>query len=358
MFIQNICLPLIYRFYSGRSVKNKIIFADAHHDSLPFSMQMIHEQIKALDYEVVDCFMNYTTASFLSIAKNMFSFMKLYAEAKYVFICDYYLPVASCNKKPKTTVIQLWHSGGLMKKFAYDTNDDIPSIYKGNVFKNYDLVTVSSKCCENVLARAMKISKDKVLALGCNRTDIYYNHSYNATCKKEFYSKHPEAKNKKIVLWAPTFRGNASNPYLCGNEIINILSSQLSNDWYLIVKAHPHIDELKQTSTCNISSEKLLPLVDVLITDYSSILYDYCLYLKPFVLFAPDIEEYTGSRGLYIDYYKLPGEVITEAREITDAVTRAYNYTSREALEDFRMYYMSACDGHSTERILNYLNIN
>ena len=83
----------------------------------------------------------------------MKSFMKGYAAAGYVYICSYFLPVSSCKKREETKVIQLWHSGGLLKKMGYDTGDDIPKYYKGNVTRNYDLVTVSSEVCIPVWER-------------------------------------------------------------------------------------------------------------------------------------------------------------------------------------------------------------
>ena len=71
----------------------------------------------------------------------MFEFMKLYAVSQTVVICDNFLPVASCRKRKGTKVIQLWHAGGALKKFGYDTADDIPAYYKGNVMANLPLVT-------------------------------------------------------------------------------------------------------------------------------------------------------------------------------------------------------------------------
>lgn len=283
--------------------------------------------------------------------------MKLYATAEYVFICDYYLPIASCRKRKETTVTQLWHSGGLMKKFAYDTSDDIPSIYKGNVFKNYSLVTVSAKCCESVLARAMQVPPQIVRALGCNRTDIYYNDKFNKKCAEDFYKAYPEAVGKKLVMWAPTFRGNAALAYLVGTEAVLSLGEQLGPDWFVLLKIHPHVDKKSKLSNCSIPTEKLLPVIDVLITDYSSILFDYLLFEKPFVLFAPDIQEYEKNRGLYIDYSSLPGAVVTKPEELCSSVLNSIKDVDKKALHDCRLQYMGACDGHAAEKLLHALGI-
>ena len=106
------------------------------------------EEIKGL--EIHDMYFDFQKNGMGSLILWLVKFMKVFAKARYVFICDNFLPVSSCNKRPETTVIQLWHSGGLLKKAGYDTDDSVPEMYKGNVFKNYDLLTVSAPCCVKV----------------------------------------------------------------------------------------------------------------------------------------------------------------------------------------------------------------
>ena len=83
---------------------------------------------------------------------------------------------------------------------------------------------------------------------------------------------------KKIAVWAPTFRGNAAQPYLIGLSDIQRAAAALGDDWQLLIKAHPHIDAHGQVSNCTIPTEELFAVADVLITDYSSVMFDYLLY--------------------------------------------------------------------------------
>lgn len=358
MIVQNCVLPMVYSCFRQRPIqKRSVIFADAHHSFRPFSMESIFEQVSKLDYEINTFFLDFSRASFIDLAVEILKFTKCYATAEYVFICDYYLPVSSCKKRSETTVVQLWHSGGLMKKIAYDTTDDIPSIYRGNLFRNYDLLTVSAKCCEDVLAKAMRLPIGVVKALGCNRTDRYFDDEYCMNCKKNFYENYPEAKNKKILLWAPTFRGNASTSQLPYYDEIKREANELNDEFFLVIKVHPHTDRKYKMSNCNISTEELLPVADLLITDYSSVLFDYILFEKPFVLLMPDLKKYEKDRGLYVDPHEFPGPLITDISELASAICRAFDNFDLKAIHFFRINYMGACDGKVTQRILSHINI-
>ena len=362
MILQNIILPLIYRFYAGRPVeKGLVLLADAHHREMPFSMErmaeLLKEKEKAGELHLVYFICDFNRLSFSAMALYLIRFMKSYARAEKVFICDYYLPVSSCKKRKETQVIQLWHSCGLMKKIAYDTGEDIPRGYKGNMFANYSLLTLSAPACVPVHAKALHLSESHIEATGVSRTDFYFDPLWNENCKKEFYGQYPQAEGKKILLWAPTFRGNAAHPYLEGLEEIRSLEKELGEDYFLILKAHPHVDAHGQVSNCDIPTERLLGLTDILITDYSSVFFDYLICgkdkEKAAVLYAPDLKEYEAKRGFYLSYRDIPFEVAETGAELLRAIKNAPGWAGshKEEIAAFRRLYTGSCDGQSTQRI-------
>ena len=363
MLLQNVFLPVVYRLYAGRPVeKGSVLFADAHHEEMPFAMQRVYEQVTAdgttaqngTPLRVQTFIRDFGRLSFVQTAVFLLRFMKAYATAETVFICDYFLPVASCRKRQETTVIQLWHSCGLLKKIGHDAREDVPAHYRGDLYGNYSYLTLSAPACIDVHAKALSLPAERIRAVGVSRTDCYFDNEWNEACRRRFYEEHPEAVGKKIALWAPTFRGNAGNPRLEGLEDILRAREALSGDWFFIIKAHPHIDAHGQVSNCRILTEELLPVTDVLITDYSSILFDYLIYERPAVLFAPDLQEYEAGRGFYIDYRSLPFEVVTDGTGLPDAVKRAEDLCreNRQDIHQWRVTYTGACDGKATERIL------
>ncbi|UEA74354.1 CDP-glycerol glycerophosphotransferase family protein [Lachnospiraceae bacterium GAM79] len=355
MAMQQIYLPLLYKRYAGKPVeKGLVIFADAHHEELPFSMKKMYETLQwDPEYKNETWVTDFGKMGYGSLLKWLRQFMKRYAVTEYVFICDNFLPVSACEKRPETKVVQLWHSGGLLKKSGYDTTEDIPKMYKGDsVYKNYDLLTVSAPCCVPVFTKTMRLASGVVQATGISRSDYYYDDAWNQANHEEFYRKYPEAKGKKVILWAPTFRGNAAMPTLCGMEEIQRVMKETEDRYYWVIKLHPHLEEKGMKSNCDLPSEKIFAVADLLITDYSSILFDYMAYKKPFLFFAPDFDSFDHARGFYVPYDSFPCKVVTDGAGLPAAIEYELSERDPAEIEKCFAYHMSMCDGKATERIL------
>lgn len=364
MILQNVLLPFLYEIYRRKPVrKGAVIFADAHHETMPFSMRRVYEEVCRLEEEgncQKELFIaDFGKLSFGAMIRYLIRFMKQYATAEYVFICDYFLPAASCKKRKETKLIQLWHSCGLMKKIAFDAGEDIPKNYRGNMFGNYSLLTMSAQICVPVHANALRISEKRIHATGISRTDYYFDPEWNQRCREQFERLHPEARGKKVAVWAPTFRGNAAMPYLEGLEEIRLAAEQLKGEWYFVIKAHPHVDAHGKVSNSDIPTEELFPVADLLITDYSSVLFDYLLYEKAAVLFAPDLEKYRENRGFYLDYETVPFPQTQSLEELSTAIENCETWQKEQKKEIrlFRELYVGACDGNSTHRILKRIGL-
>ena len=359
MIFQQVILPVIYNIYAVKPViPNTVILADAHHDEIPFSMLAIKDELmQHPELQITELYWNNSSCSVLGIFRNMACFMKKYATAETVIICDNFLPAASCRKRKGTSVIQLWHACGAFKKFGYDTSADIPSYYKGNVLANCDLVTVSSQICVKPFSSAMRLPEKAVRPVGVSRTDLYFNDTFNQACRNQFFSQYPNEQGKKIVLWVPTFRGNPGIASVKGLDDILHARDQLKDTHYFIIKLHPHTQAHIEGTNCSISSEELLPVADVVITDYSSILFDAMIYKHPLILFVPDLDEYLDNRGFYLDYNTLPGLRAQNLEQLLQILTDEYLLHSsvNKVYTDFYDKYMASCDGHSTKRIINYI---
>ena len=94
-------------------------------------------------------------------------------------------------------------------------------------------------------------------------------------------------------------------------------------------------------------------MTDLLITDYSSIIFEYSIYKKPMLFYAPDMEAYGVERGFYLDYQTLPGKIVTRQEELAGEVRRVLADSKAAACETEAFYeaYMSACDGNVTKRL-------
>lgn len=360
MVIQNLYLPYIYKKACKTGIKKgRILFADAHSDQITDSMLPIYHRLLAAGYDVKNYCVDLQTMSAGKTISYMRHFMQEYATAEYVFISSYFLPVSSCQKRDGTTVVQLWHSGGLMKKMGYDTAEDIPEYYRGNITANYDLVTVSAECCVSVWENALHLPAGTAAATGLARTDIYFDQAWNQSNTDIFYKKYPQAKGKKICVYAPSFEGNAAHPYNRGlmSGILNVMK-KFEDEWFFIIKLHPHMEKEYPEYYCEIKTQELFAVTDLLITDYSSVVYDYLVYRRPFLLYAPDLEEYKRERGFYIEYESLPAPVVTSASDLEHVMEQRTWNQYVEQLEACYKKYMGACDGHAAERILRMVGLD
>lgn len=362
--IQNCILPVTYQVAKWRhpGEKKLYVFADAHSTSLPFSLEAMYHHVVAMGVEPVCHFHDYTHEGAVKSLIHAISFMDLLAQAKYVFICNTFVPVSSGRKDKDTKVVQLCHYSGPFKKLGYATTDDVPSYIKHNVFRNYDLVTASSEMFVPILADAMRQEPGVVQPLGVSRSDVFFHEEWVNARREEFYHQFPDAHNKKVLLWAPTFRGKAVSPDSLENESIAALQEQLGDDWLVLIKHHPHDDAVtvdpRCRSNCIIPSERLLPVVDLLITDYSTTVLDYLAFDKPFILYAPDLEEYEATRGFFVDYRNLTKNMTTDPSELAEMINRVYRQWlegDREDIRHCRETITAACDGCATERIMSYL---
>ncbi|MCR5292425.1 MAG: CDP-glycerol glycerophosphotransferase family protein [Eubacterium sp.] len=354
-------LPRIYDRYCKNSTVNynKVIFADAHSDRLTANMLPIYKRLSEQGYDIKNMCIDTSKLSTMELMKYMKTFMKEYATARYVFLSSYFLPAASCNKRKETKVIELWHAGGMLKKMGYDAKDDIPSYFKGNPAANFDLVTVSADFCIPAYESAFRLDKGVAAATGIARTDLYYDDEFNKKCVDRFYNMYPNAIGKKICLFAPSFSGNAARP-VCRSYTPEITKcfDRLSDEWFFVTKLHPHVEKKYPGVSCPLNTEELYAPCDLLITDYSSVVFDFMIYNKPFILYAPDIKRYMKERGFYIEISMLPAPVVKTAEGL-EKLMRSDNWKRDPAeIEKCRGIYMEKCDGHAVDRILKTVGID
>ncbi|MBE5943631.1 MAG: CDP-glycerol glycerophosphotransferase family protein [Lachnospiraceae bacterium] len=356
MICQHTIFPIVYFFNRWKPVeKGFVILADAHHESCPPHMMELRRYLVTNGYKIEEIYFDVKNLGMFQGLKRMIEFMAIYPKAHVVFLCDYFLPASSCKKKKKTKVVQLWHGCGAFKKFGYSSKDDVPLGYKGDVFKNYTEVTVSGKAAVPGFSKAMCLA-GRVVPVGASHTDRLFDANYIEQCKDRLRFEYPDSAGKKVVVWAPTFRGNAANATLVGQDAIDMLmyEKDLMKDYYFIKSIHPHIG----TSREALSTDELIACADILITDYSSVFFEFLLMDKPIIFMAPDYEEYKLGRGFYLNYEELPGKLVIGRESLPERVKKALKEyevedTYIEARDTYKKEYMSSCDGYVTERVVN-----
>ena len=241
------------------------------------------------------------------------------------------------------------------KKFGYDSEDDLGGMIWFSPVKNYDLVCVSSELVRDVFIKAWRLDGKIVKALGTSRTDILYDDKLMEKQREKFYNTYPDAIGKKIVMWAPTFRGNGSFGTNDIPEEMLTLQDSLGDEYYFIIKLHPNVASKYNLDNCILATEELYAVVDILITDYSSIMYDFLLLGRQIVFYVPDYDEYIKQRGLYIEYRKeFSFPIIDRNGSLVQTIVKL-KLISQNNIKKYRKKYLYANNGFASKRIIQYL---
>lgn len=340
--------------------KGLAVLADGHQDGLPYSMRALRLKLMELPHiKVVEYFRDYSFSGPVKGLWRMLCFMPLYARAEFVFICNSFVPTTCCRKRKGTTVVQLWHSCGLMKKVGVDSPEDAEGMMKTQ-FRNTDVFTASAPVVADVLSQALMIPRENFSEAGVGRMDLLYNRKRVDRLREYFYENHPEYLGKKLVLWAPTFRGNVHDARLEGEQTILKLQQELGDEYAILIKTHRVAGRRNIDTPVVLTSEQLVAVVDCLITDYSSMYFDYLYFRKPVILFAPDLEEYVQKRGIYPEYREVPGFLAEDEAALRKGLLTMDSWADdgyRARLDQLWQEQMTYCDGHSTEKLLLQLGI-
>jgi len=317
---------------------------------------------------------NQIGARYRQYFKNCQQMIDEIADASYIFLEDANDVISCLPLREETQVVQLWHGCGAFKKWGISTAElkfggDLASLKRHPFYKNLDLVTVSSPEVIWAYKEAMDLEEtDTVQPLGVSRTDIFFNQDFLAGARAEIEALVPQAQGKKIILYAPTFRGRVKSAKTPARLDVGAFYQALGQDYVLLINSHPFVQkpfkiaEEYENFAIDVSGlievDRLLCQADVCITDYSSIIFEYALFNKPLLLFAFDQEEYVDWRGFYYPYEELAyGPICTTNTEMIDYIKNIDTRFDEQAVKDFCKRFMASCDGHSTQRILEYVGI-
>lgn len=299
------------------------------------------------------------------------------ATAKVVFFHESNNLFGYIKPRDESKIVQLWHGCGIFKKIGLDTAG-LPG-YKSEKsyrvypeYNCYSCVTIASPELSWVFEQFMGIPKESgiIKPLGVSRTDDFFDRAYIDRCYEKLYERIPAARNKKVVLYAPTYRGVGKNRVAPDELDIPAMAERLGDTHILLIKQHQTAQECPPvpepydqafawdvTHGWGMDINELMTVADVCVSDYSSLVFEYSIFERPMAFFVYDLEEYIDNRGLYYDFDEItPGPLCFTTEDLIEYL---------EALERdgfdpsevraFRERFMRSCDGHSTERILDYI---
>lgn len=300
---------------------------------------------------------------------NKIMFTYYLATSDIIILDDYQPEIYVVDYDPKVKIIQLWHACGAFKTLGLEriSKPGAPA-FDTRVHKCYTYMTVSSDHSVLHHAEAFGISESKIVPVGIARTDIFFDKAYKKDAIDRMYTVFPEAKKaNQVILYAPTFRGenakNASFPMqMLDFDALGKYLTKTNN--VMIIKMHPFVktplDIPEEYKHCIIDASEIrevndiLFITDLLITDYSSVIYEFSLFNKPMLFYAFDWMKYEGDRGFYEPYVKtVPGKIVRTFDQLIEALEKQdYDF---DKMKDFVKKNFKYTDGKSTDRIIDQL---
>ena len=375
--VENLRKPIlaVFRYYyrvlcdHHEIVPNRIAFMSGRRDEMGGNPEYVYNLIKDrgdIDFK----FLLFSDPNGHSKLKNIKEFMHLYATSKVVIVDDYFRLLNTVDKREGVKLFQLWHACGAFKTFGFTRLGKKGGPKQDDVnHRMYDCAIVSSQEIAKHYAEGFGLSDECVAATGIPRTDIFMDEQYAQSVKTNFYEKHPQLQDKKIILFAPTFRGNGQMSAFYPLEAFNPaqLYEKLGGEYAILIKLHPfcqerfEIDEKYKDYIIDLSEEDelndLLFVTDLLITDYSSVIFEASLLNIPMLFYAYDLYEYISSRDFYYDFEGfVPGKIVFTESDIAKSIL-ASDFES-EKVDGFKNRFFDSLDGKSSQRVADLIVSN
>ncbi len=355
--------------YRHKSKKPVVMFMSEQSTSISTNLKAVKDRMIARgmdkDYLIVESYRSSVTNPRQGL-KSWMDMLKKMAMSDFIFLDDH-APVLDWLILDKdTTLIQLWHAGAGFKSSGYSRWGHIGCPAPYSCHRQYKYGISGSKNIAHFFSEVWGINDSQVLPTGMPRIDEFLDEDYRRKKTKELYEKYPMCKDKKVILFAPTYRGtnkaNAHYPY----ELIDFrrLYELCGDEYVVLFKMHPWVasevpiaDKYKDRFADvgrypNIND--LFYITELLITDYSSNIFEYSLMKKPMLFFAFDEIQYSFSRGFHRAYEEsAPGKVCHTFDEVLHAIAdKDFDYPK---VEEYVEKHFDYIDSHASDRVIDWI---
>lgn len=357
--VLTIILALFYPFtFLFRVHQNRITFISLEHDNLSKDFKILHDELNAKqEYEIKPLLFKFQPTFLGQLQYGLACIQQLFVlQSSKLVIIDYNnFVISKFPHRKEVKVLEIWHATAALKNFGNCVQRDYE-------IKNYDYAIANSDFYKGVYAQAFNLPEENVLVTGIPNNDKIFDDHFVQDTKVRLLEKYPVLANKKVITYAPTFRGRISTYFKEAKIDLARVHQALGEDYVIIYKAHPLISGSAYENNPHVLFIEEEPIssifcvTDVLITDYSAIAVDWMVFDKPIIAYVPDFKSYSKKPGLTIDYLQeFPGAVTFNEGELIQALqaTDSTSYQKERALFFKKTY--NCCDGKATERVLKVI---
>ena len=355
-------LSLLGLVFDRLPIRNRVVLATARHAVLEGNLAAIHAELlrarpdlrPVLLLEPYGYGLRAKLAYLARVMRGLY-----YLRTSTLFVIDNaYLPVHVGPHRRGTTVVQVWHAVAALKRFGADTAGGLAEPERTFLHRFYDYVVCAGQRSREPYSRALRTPLERVLPLGVPRTDALHDPAALAAARERVLAAYPALRDRRVVLYAPTFRGRGRAKHGAPPLDGLALRAALPRDHVLVLKTHPNLDpghvaragfDLVVDPALEIN--ELFAATDVLVTDYSSSIFEWALLRRPLVLLTEDLEAYERDPGLYLDARtELIGHRVDRAADLAPAILAAT--VDGAAWDAFIARQMEACDGRAAARFV------
>jgi len=261
--------------------------------------------------------------------------------------------------------IQTWHSSLRLKKIEGDANlgSSYEALAKEDSRKT-DIIISGSRFSSEIIKRAFWYS-GPILEVGTPRIDYLLNQDGNN--RRDLLAKAGLDLDSHYILYAPTFRknGNITSYDIDYEKLSSTLVGHFGGSWKILYRLHPNLrgkvsfkphDDIFLDMSDYPDMQELLVIADILITDFSSCMFDMAFIQKPCILYASDLEHYQQTeRNLYFTISELPFPIATTNEELNSIINSFEFKTYKQAIITFLNRIGSFELGNASEMIYNYI---
>lgn len=363
---------LLFRLFRAASRRNgrRILFTSDSRAELGGNIKIVYDRMveRGLDreYELRTLF-----KASITVRRSFRDRLRLpwvLARADTIVIDDYQ-PVIARLDGSDARIVQLWHAWGAFKTVGYSRVGKPGGLSPfSKVHKNYAQAIVSSASEVSFYAEAFGIPESRVIPTGIPRMDQFWDPGRAAASREATLAAYPAARGRGVYLFAPTFRGNGARSAWYDVGLLDypaLFALCEAKDAVCIIRMHPFVrtpldipvayaDRIIDGSTSSIDINDVLFATDLLITDYSSVVFEFSTMDRPMLFFADDLDEYVASRDFYVRYEDfVPGRIVRTFADLLDAIRREDYQVGR--LAAFRAEHLDHFDGQATDRVIDLL---
>ena len=364
---------LVYLVARLFPVRRRVVHATAHTSAIRGDLEAIRAEIVRRDPSIPVVTLIHTPGTGLStypraVIHGIQAAWHLATAALFV-VDSHYLPIYVVRRRAGTTVVQTWHACGAIKKIGYSVLDKTfgaDALVAGMVplHTNYDLCLAASAAAVAQYVDAFRQPPSLfVTDIGMPRTDVLRDPAVGSSVEARVRQPYGLTDGRRVILYAPTFRGDSLIHARHPEDLdLHRLAEVLGSDHRMLLRLHPsirstlRIDPSLADFVVDVSDypevNDLMLASDVLVTDYSSVIFEFALLGRPMAFFAPDTDAYERERGFYFDYRAgVPGPVFETTDELAAWLRRGEADLDR--VRDFARTWFEVADGHAASRFFD-----